>query len=78
MQKGTTWRHTTRKNKKPNKQKKKSKGNYVEKRFIRRARQLQKDEGLEAEMKKWRLLSPLANARIPKTGQLCLEFCAEP
>lgn len=58
--------------------KKKSKGNYVEKRFIRRARQLQKDEGLEAEMKKWCLLSPLANAKIPKTGQLCLEFCAEP
>lgn len=52
---------------------KQSKGNYVGKKFITRARQLQKDEGLEAEIKKCSLPSGLANAKVPKCGQLCLE-----
>lgn len=36
-------------------QKKKIKGKLCGKRFITRERQLQKDEALEAEMKKWSL-----------------------
>lgn len=47
--KRTVWRHKTEKNKK------KIKGKLCGKRFITRERQLQKDEALEAEMKKWSL-----------------------
>lgn len=68
MQNGTTRRHKTRKNKE-----KKSKGNYVGKRLTSQGQGScrRKGESLEAEMKN--LPSGFTNAKVHKTGRVCLE-----